>query len=242
MTAEDIVYTPLDLPPCPVVDLTKLYSWIDETYPQNELLQFTHSKILARHSHKAEYSWNTTFAKALTWRNNFQKEFPEIVQYVTEGWGFNDNDILGLILLPKRVDQLATGFWHSDADKLGLRFYIEFENLEDDKLLFKKTLTHNITDANLFRFFADDTALEKTTYQAKLLANRQPFYINNYASAHTVYNISKQRRIAVIIGTTYEKAHNASIKEKVNNLIVNSAMKFHKEAIFWHDWSDGISR
>tara|TARA_B110000503_G_C7113684_1_gene399319 strand:+ start:484 stop:1212 length:729 start_codon:yes stop_codon:yes gene_type:complete len=242
MTAEDIIYTPLDLPPCPTVNLSKLYSWIDDTYPQTDLLKFTHSKILAKHSHKAEYSWNTTFAKALTWRNNFQEEFPEIVEYVTKGWGFSDNEMLGVILLPKRVDLLAKGFWHSDADKLGLRFYIEFENLKNDKLLFKKTLTHSISDENLFRFFEEDTELEKITYEAKILNNRQPFYINNYAAAHTVYNVSDQRRVAVILGTSHEKNYNVSIKQKVNKLVVDSAMKFHKEAIFWHDWSDGISR
>ena len=242
MNAGDIVYTPLDLPPCPVVDVTKLYSWIDNTYPQNDLLKFTHGKIIAKHSHKAEYSWNTTFAKAVTWRNNFQEEFPEIVDYVTKDWGFDDSEVLGLVLLPKRVDQLAKGFWHSDADKLGLRFYIEFENLKDDKLLFKKTLTHNISDENLFRFFEDNTGLEETTYEAKVLTNRQPFYINNYAAAHTVYNVTSQPRIAVVLGTTHEKTYNSGIKQKVNKLIVDSAMKYHKEAIFWHDWSDGISR
>ena len=84
--------------------------------------------------------------------------------------------------------------------------------------------------------------LEHKIRAATLLLNRQPFYINNYAAAHTVYNTSPQFRIAAIVGTTYETNKNPAFKEKIDKLIVDSAMKFHKEAIFWHDWTDGISR
>jgi hypothetical protein len=240
MKAEDIVYTPLDLPPCPTINLDKLYGWLEETYPQEDLLKFTHKKILAKHSDNSSYPWNAKFAKALFWRNDFQKKFPEIVEYVTSGWGFNDSEIIGLILLPKRIEETAKGFWHSDADRLGLRFYIEFENLKEDKLLFKKTLSSNVADTNLFRFFEDDSKLEPTIHEAKFATNKQPFYINNYLAAHTVYNTTPQPRIAVVLGTSYETTKSAEIKQKVDNLIVNSAMKYHKEAIFWHDWKDGL--
>jgi hypothetical protein len=242
MKAEDIVYTPLDLPPCPDVGIEKMNSWIQQTYPQKDLLGLTHSRILGRSSNRPEYPWDATFAKAITWRNDFHKEFPEIVEYLSSGWGFNDNEVLGLILLPKRLTKESRGFWHSDADRLGLRFYIEFGNTQDDKLLFRKTLKHEVVESNLFRFFQDGTGLEPKMHNATLLTNRQPFYINNYAAAHTVYNTSPQYRIAAIVGTTYETAKNADLKEKINKLIVESALKFHKEAIFWHDWSDGISR
>jgi hypothetical protein len=240
MIAEDIVYTPLDLPPCPSVNLEKLQTWLQRTYPQTELLKYTHRKIIARHSDQQEYSWDTTFAKALNWRNNFHKEFPEIVEYVTSGWGFDDKDILGLILLPKRIDKTSKGFWHSDADRLGLRFYMAFEDIEADKLLFKKTLKFEIKDSNLFRYFDDESLLEKKIYEAKLVHNRQPFYINNYAAGHTVYNSTDKYRVAVILGTAYEMSKNINFKEKIDQMIVRSAMKYYKEAIFWHDWSDGL--
>lgn len=242
MKAEDVVYTPLDLPPCPNVGIEKMNSWIHRTYPQTNLLGVMHNRILGKSSNRPQYPWDATFAKAITWQSDFHKEFPEIVEYLSTSWGFKDNEVLGLILLPKRLTKESIGFWHSDADSLGLRFYIEFENTQDDKLLFKKTLKHEVKESNLFRFFQDGTGLEHKMHSASIYTNRQPFYINNYAAAHTVYNTSQQYRIAAIIGTTYETNKSASLKDKVNKLIVDSAMKFHKQAIFWHDWSDGISR
>jgi hypothetical protein len=242
MKAEDIVYTPLDLPPCPDVGIEKMNSWIKRVYPQTNLSALAHNRILGKNSNRPEYPWDAVFAKAMTWRDDFHTEFPEIVEYLASGWGFKDNEILGLILLPKRLTKESRGFWHSDADRLGLRFYIEFGNTQDDKLLFRKTLKHEVIENNLFRFFQDGTELEHKIRAATLLLNRQPFYINNYAAAHTVYNTSPQFRIAAIVGTTYETNKNPAFKEKIDKLIVDSAMKFHKEAIFWHDWTDGISR
>jgi hypothetical protein len=242
MKAEDIVYTPLDLPPCPDVGIEKMNSWINRVYPQTNLSSIAHNRILGKNSDRPEYPWDAVFAKAITWRDDFHKEFPEIIEYLDSGWGFKDTEVLGLILLPKRLTKESKGFWHSDADRLGLRFYIEFGNTQDDKLLFRKTLKHEVEETNLFRFFQDGTGLERKIHSATLVSNRQPFYINNYVAAHTVYNTSPQYRIAAIVGTTYETNKDPVIKEKIDKLIVNSAMKFHKEAIFWHDWSDGISR
>lgn len=240
MRAEDIVYTPLDLPPCPSVDMARMNQWIKETYPQKDLLKYTHKKLLAKHSDTEIYPWDATFAKAISWRNNFDKEFPEIVEYLFNSWKLKDEEILGLILLPKRIDDEAKGFWHSDADRLGLRFYIDFEDTKEDKLLFKKTKVHEIDDSKVFRFFEDNSLTENKIHQATIISGKQPFYINNFAAAHTVFNQTNKNRIAVIVGTAYEVSKSQKFKEKIDNLVVNSALKYHKEAIFWHDWSDGI--
>ncbi len=240
MNLYDIVYTPLDLPPCPRVDLNKLESWIDSVYPQTELLKQSGSRLIAGTNQKDEFPWKVVWAKALEWRNNFDKLFPEIVDYVVNDWGIPDQDILALTLLPKRVNESATGFWHSDLDKLGLRFYIDFEDIVTDKLIFKKTLNKEISDDNLFRVFKTDKETENKMHVAGIIDHRQPYFLNNYLAAHSVENLTDKRRIAVIIATSYEIGTNDQLKEKINNLVVNSALKFHDQAIFWDDWSDGI--
>ena len=74
-----------------------------------------------------------------------------------------------------------------------------------------------------------------------MLGDRQPYYLNNYLAAHNVKNTSLDRRIAVIVATSYEVNQQSKLKDRIDNLIVSSAQKYHKQAIFWHDWSDAIS-
>ncbi len=240
MNLYDIVYTPLDLPPCPKIDLGKLDSWIESVYPQTELLKQSGNKLIAGTNQKDEFPWKVVWAKALEWKNNFDKLFPEIVNYVVNDWGIPDQDILALTLLPKRISDQSKGFWHSDLDKLGLRFYIDFEDTVTDKLIFRKTLTNKIEDKNLFRVFKTSSGIENKTHTAGIIDHRQPYYLNNYLAAHSVENTTDKRRIAVIIATNYEIGANVELKKKIDNLVINSALKFHNQAIFWNDWSDGI--
>jgi hypothetical protein len=241
MKAEDVVYTPLDLPPCPPIDLVKLEAWIKYVYPQKDLLKSTGGHLIAGINEKKEFPWEVVWAKAMNWQQGFAEQFPEIVDYIVNDWGIADHEIIGLTLLPKRRSDSAVGFWHSDLDKLGLRFYISIENTEKDKLLFKKTLTDECKEENLFRVFETDRGLAPLVYTAEIINSRQPYYLNNFLSAHNVKNVSNDRRIAVIIATSYEIDSQSPLKQKIDNLIVSSAQKYHEQAIFWHDWSDAIS-
>jgi hypothetical protein len=241
MKAEDVIYTPLDLPCCPEIDLAKLTAWMNSVYPQKHLLQQTGNYLIAGINEKDAFPWEVVWAKALDWQSNFNEEFPELVNYIVNDWGIPENEIVAMTLLPKRASAISKDFWHSDLDKLGLRFYISFENREQDKLLFKKTLTSECKEENLFRTFQADAGLEHTVHTAHMLGDRQPYYLNNYLAAHNVKNTSLDRRIAVIVATSYEVNQQSKLKDRIDNLIVSSAQKYHKQAIFWHDWSDAIS-
>jgi hypothetical protein len=241
VNATDIVYTPLDLPPCPDVDIDKLEAWMESVYPQEKLINHTANSYISGENQGTAFPWNVIFAKAINWQNNFKEEFPELVKYVTDVWGIPEHELLLMVLLPKRLSDTAADYWHSDKDKLGLRFYISFENTKTDKLLFKKTLSSECKDSNLFRELNTGQGLENKVHEAVLVNNKQPYYLNNYLAAHNVDNKTKERRIAVILATAHEVDYNSKIKTKLEQLIVDSAMKYHEEAIFWHDWSDALS-
>lgn len=241
MNLQDILYTPLDLPACPKVDLARLDKWIDGVYPQTDLLNATGNKFIAGINEKDEFPWKVVWAKALDWREEFDQEFPEIKKYIIEGLGIPDKDIMAVTLLPKRISQQAKGFWHSDIDRLGLRFYIDFEDTVNDRLLFRKTLKYNADNTSLFRTFNSDQLLEKKVHLASILNSRQPYYINNYCAAHSVENVTEKRRIAVIVATSVELGIDSNLYRIMSDIIVNSALKYHKHALFWHDWNDAIT-
>ena len=147
-----------------------------------------------------------------------------------------------MVLLPKKISKNQKDYWHSDRDSMGLRFYISFEDTAQDTLLFRKTLKSECKDSNLFRELNNSSDLENKVHKANIVNNRQPYYINNYLSAHNVNNVTQERRIAVILATSSEiDKTKSTITNKIEDLIVSSAMKYYNSAIFWHDWSDAIS-
>lgn len=242
MQPTDIIYTPLDLPPCPDIDIKKLEEWMELVYPQTQLLERTGGKYISGDNDKNTFPWDVIFAKAISWQNNFKEKFPELVEYVTNSWNIPDEELLLMVLLPKKISKNQKDYWHSDRDSMGLRFYISFEDTAQDTLLFRKTLKSECKDSNLFRELNNSSDLENKVHKANIVNNRQPYYINNYLSAHNVNNVTQERRIAVILATSSEiDKTKSTITNKIEDLIVSSAMKYYNSAIFWHDWSDAIS-
>jgi hypothetical protein len=243
MNALDILYTPLDLPPCPEVDIDRLREWINRTYPQKELIDSTSGQIQAHNAKGSSYPWNFTFAKFFGWQNNFNIEFPEIANYATEIFGIADEELEGLALLPIRDNYIGTGFWHTDPDTLGLRFYIYNESYKTNKILMK-TIDPSIPVKEVHGKLFDDhdpRLINGQVHVAEVINPRQPFYLNNMKAAHAIQNTVVAERIAVLFGTIsdFNKMSNLPLTKKMNDLVVRSAYKY-KEAIFKDDWSSSI--
>jgi hypothetical protein len=245
MNAIDILYTPLDLPPCPEIDIAKLRNWIEKTYPQTNLLDLTEGVVQAHNSKGDKYPWDFTFAKLYSWQNNFDKEFPELAKYAIETFEIAEDEIIVLAILPIRDSTLGVGFWHADPDLLGLRFYVLNESYKENEILIKEAYP-NIPSEDIIgtNFTIDDPRLISKIHPAKIVHPRQPFYLNNLRSAHTIINTVISERIAVLFGTKGDDSRlgNDKLKNKFNDLIVKSAYKFHKEAIFSNNWSTSIKQ
>ena len=244
MNAIEILYTPLDLPPCPEIDIAKLRKWIKKTYPQTELLNNTAGKVQAHNSKGETYPWDFTFAKLYDWQNGFHKEFPELAKYATTTFGIQEEELIVLAILPVRDNTLGVSFWHSDPDFLGLRFYVLNENYKENEILIKEACPTALTSEILGNNFIEDDPrlINEKIYVAKNVHPRQPFYLNNSRAAHTIVNTVASERIAVLFGTKGDDSRlgDVSLHKKFNDLVVRSAYRFHKQAIFANDWSSSI--
>lgn len=236
----DVLYTPLDIPLCPKIDIKKLDNWIDKHYPQKSLLEGTKGILTAHNLLKETYPWKSTFAKLFDWKNNFNIEFPEIVKYLKDDWGLLDEEIEVLLILPAKKDLVGWGFWHSDADYMGLRFYIDFDNNIDNKIFLSQRKKDTLDTLNKNYDLNND--LLPYQIEAKLTHPRQAFYLNNVRGGHAVWNSSPSSRYAVILGTSYDspvkREMSLHLRNKFNKLIIDSAMKF-KESIFC-DFHNGV--
>ena len=237
----DVLYTPLDIPPCPKIDLGRLNEWVNRVYPQRKLLEKTSGVLTAHELLRDSYPWNSTFAKLFQWQDSFFEEFPEIVNYIRNDWQLDDTESAVLLLLPSRVSSTGFGFWHSDADSLGLRFYIDFEDTEHNKLFIRQTVKNDTGFENLNKNFDEQrNVLADLTTEAKVVHPRQAFYLNNIRGGHAVWNSLPSSRIAVILGTQYDSINRNKYKylrDRFNKLIVESAMN-HKEAIFCNNFNN----
>ena len=239
----DILYTPVDLPPCPEIDIKKLKAWLAEAYPkQKHLIDMTAGEIQAHNKLKDNYPWNFTFAKFFEWQNDFDSQFPELVEYITKVYGIADKEIGVVAVLPIRDNPSKIRFWHTDPDKFGLRFYVTNNRYKENIIVIKKGRPE-ISDADMHgkSFEENDSRLiNETVYRTTNVHPRQPFYLNNWKAAHAVEFNVEGERIAILLGTDNMLDDSPEFLERINDLIVRSALKYNKEAVLLHDWTDGI--
>lgn len=239
----DILYTPIDLPPCPEVDIKKLREWLTKAYPtQKSIIDMTAGEIQAHNKLKDNYPWNFTFAKFFDWQNGFDSEFPELVEYITQIYGIADHELGIVAVLPIRDKPSKIKFWHTDPDKFGLRFYVAHDKYKENTIVIKKGRP-GVPDSEMHgKSFneIDDRLINETVYHTRVVHPRQPFYLNNWNAAHAVELNVEGERIAILLGTNNELDDSPEFVERINNLIVKSALKYHADAVFLHDWKDSI--
>lgn len=238
MNIFDVVYTPLDTPPMPEVDVPKLINWIEENHsklkPQTKVLNDT--DLIADEKYGNSYPWKFTPIYLDTelistgWLGDFNTIFPELSNYFYTAFGLELEDLGCVVLLPTFHTHTGLGFWHQDVDKVGLRMYLEFDDFEN-KLLVRKTKTklnskldHN--DPSL------EDILQSEIIDCNILHKNQCFFLNNVNAAHNIYTaVPGKIRIAALIA---EKGSNQDIiLTKIESLVVNSAKKFSDYSIIW---------
>jgi hypothetical protein len=246
MEAIDVLYTPLDVPEPPEYDVGELRKWIDDNY---ESLS-KYKDFIGKHGGSAEsvvenYPWDLTVAyfnllgNGPGWLNGFDEKFPELSKYVFDSFGVDAEEVGCFILLPMRAEYEGYGFWHRDVDPIGFRMYLDFEGVDDDKLLMKRTkVPYSKTDVVPFVVPITDeqheTFMQKEIIECKIKSRNQCFFLNNQRSIHVTYTAKEsvgKARIASFVVGKFE--NNLKFKKSFDDMIVKSAEKFKDYAILW---------
>lgn len=228
----DILYTPVDVPDLPRFDRSALDEWCFRNYGQfindrKDGKEVTPDKI---------YPWDIVYVRdKYRWIDNFENQFPQLANYFPSAFLLKEEDIKSIVLLPIKPNYTGAKYWHSDPDEVGLRLYLENNESDTDFLLFKPTVKKFNTREGVRRAAIPpdgiSSVLQDKIYSAKLMKPTQAFYINNVRAVHTVNVESPNlKRLAVLI-ITDRNAWN--FFEPTKELIMNSAKKFTKYALWW---------
>lgn len=239
-----LLYTPLDIPKPPEFCLASLKAWLKDTYLKQKEAETSQLDAGGVNESEAvvkeQYPWDLTLAylnmfdSGPGWCNSFDKLFPELSNWMLEGFGLDAEDVGSIIMLPVRENHKGQGFWHNDPEPWGIRFYLEFEEIGANKLLMRRTKE----PYNFRRDFdlpVDIKELTKEpTMECKILHNKQGFFLNNVRAIHSTYTeIPNKTRIACFITS---KARNPTrFLDKISALALRSAKAYPEYAIWWKD-------
>jgi hypothetical protein len=225
----NILYTPLDTPPTPIIDTEKFINWCKNNGPKQSILD-RRDASLAKDTEV--YPWNIAYAKNVNvWQGNFQKEFPEVAQFFYEAFSIPDKDVRDIILLPIKQSYSGIGFWHSDPDEHGLRIYLQNEDTEDSLLIRPTILPYNSRPNIIVNDREPSLHVQDKEYSAKIIHPRQSFFLNNVRAVHTVkVNKPDSIRIAALVCGLGPLV---SMRQGLCDLINRSAKKYSDAAIYW---------
>lgn len=229
MTPFDILYTPLDIPEPPAVDLNLLVDWVRKYQDEQEILnRKDSSKVL-----KEKYPWDIIYCKVeYHWYQDFDKLFPTLAEYCDTAFGVPRERISNIVILYTKDNFVGEGFWHTDTDETGLRFYLD--NQEKGEFLhMRPTVLPYTNRASAVDAIQQDveTALQKKHFSAKLLKPNQGFFINNVRSIHSAYT-STPGLVRISFSVTVD-TDMIDMPKSLSNLIVQSAEKYKEHALFW---------
>ena len=235
MTINDICYTPLDVSNAPDYSIDDVKTWITEnTETLQQCVDDLCKRGLSGQKDVDKYPWRLVFAywnEYGGWLNNFDKKFPELSRYMHEAFNLKEDELESILLLPMNNDITGYGFWHNHGDKAGYRMYL---NNDVGSLFLRKT--KKPYDSNHWVKIKEcdetwnDSELERTEHECKLLSSNQCFYLNNFRSAHATYVEEQPKdlpRIAVII--------NPKEVPTDDSLVINSAKKYKDYAIMYYE-------
>ena len=236
----NILYTPLDCPPQPEIDLNKFNAWIkfywEETANRREHLKKI-GKVGEDKVHNFPWKLTSAYNSKEGWGGDFDKKFPELAEYFTKAFDLELTNIMNIILLPVKDDHEGLGFWHQDHDEYALRMYIDFGDPEG-KLFIKKTkLPYDNQPAISPRYFPTgecpniEDFLDTEMFNCDIVDTKQCFFLNNVRSAHATWTSKLGvSRIAVIV------YHDGSEKvlDRIEKLVLRSIKKYKKHVITWN--------
>lgn len=239
MNLIDILYTPLDLPEPPKLNIEEFLNWIDvhreEQAPMRDWL--ANMYVADENNTKVVWPWNMGLAylnwdgTGPGWLSNFNKSFPELSKYFHEIFDMPEEDLGTIVLLPVRKKHLGYGMMHQDHDTFGLRVYLEFEHIGQNKLFLQKTRVPYQTKPNI-PYPIDSQWLQDDVIECKTLQPRGCWYINNARAVHCTYTeVEDSTRIAVIVSGNPQTDNR--IISRMKNKIIESAEKYKDYAVFW---------
>ena len=229
----NILYTPLDCPPRPDVPLDALKEWLRASVGNNQYKDFLSTIGNIADRKVLNYPWDATVAyfnmtgNGPHWINNFDKEFPELAKYMYEAFGLPLKNLGLIVILPTKEEHTGHGFWHTDPDWYGMRLYLQFDNLEKNRLFLKKTKEPRTKRAGWTH--AD---LQDEIHECKITSSKQCFYLNNVRAVHATYTGAPgSNRIAALI--IPKSGHEEKVIPLISDLVVRSAEKFKDVAILY---------
>lgn len=227
MTPLDILYTPLDISEPPTVDCTQLVDWICKYQD----LQKIENRQDGRDKLKEKYPWNIIYAKNNhAWYKDFDKTFPELAEYCYQAFGLDDDQVHSIVILHTKDEFVGQGFWHTDGDEWGLRFYLDTQETGEFLHLRPTKLPYDVRSE---KFILTDTVakLQDVVYSARLLKPTQGFFINNVRALHAAYTTTPgAMRIAFHV---IPPLPIVQMYDHIKQLIVQSAEKYSDHAILW---------
>lgn len=241
MDVLDILYTPLDTPAMPEFDRAQLKDWLKRTYQ----VQTSQTRsILDDRINSTErivgdrYPWDLTIGfsnmegQGPGWVNGFDKEFPELADWLFKAFGVEYQDVGSVLFFPMRAEHTGYGFWHNDPDSVGMRVYLEFEETDSNKL-FMRRFKEKFDERTVFPRPLDIAAhCEPELLEAKLLHPHQCFYLNNVRAVHAPYTeVAGKMRVACFV--TANRVRAKEFVEKVVPLVMRSAAKYKDHALYW---------
>ena len=226
----DILYTPVDVKPVPQFDRSKLNNWCKKNQFQALSNRIDGSKITVENI----YPWNIVYARRnANWLEDFDKEFPELAEYFYSAFSLKESELTAAVLLPIKSDYVGSTYWHADPDEIGLRLYLENDEIDRDFLLIKPTKEKYQSREELGKIPENgiSSKIQDITYSAKILKSHNGFYLNNVRAIHTV-NVDRPNsiRLAVLIIT---ELNADKISSSVKDLIIQSAEKYSNLSIQW---------
>jgi hypothetical protein len=219
----DILYTPLDTSEPPDINHAAFMAWAESTKLQ---------RADKDGSHRPGYPWKIAYGRIdCDWKFDFNNLFPEITSYVLDTFQLLERQVDTICFLPVRNDFIGTGFWHTDRDHLGLRFYLENDTPENAMLM--RPLTEPFNTRQDFQYPDDGIApfIQPIEYELSMPKLRQTFFINTARSVHAV-KVTKLNSVRIATLVTVKGANLLRMPKYIRNLIVDSAAK-HPEALLW---------
>lgn len=225
----DILYTPLDVPVMPTVDMPRLREWMKVSAAEQTVSGRLDGKEI---TDPDVYPWDGVYCNiSYQWYNNFDTLFPELTEYFKTVFSVPAKHIYNIYLLPLKEDRIGTHYWHADPDQNGLRLYLENDEVEDFLYVkaTKKPYTSKLDSPTInLKWTIDD--IQQPTHSARLLRSTQAFYLNNFRAVHAVNSHKlKSQRIAVVFALD---SHYSAFPELMD-LITRSAVTYKDHAILW---------
>ena len=239
MNLLDILYTPLDLPEPPPVDNEKLLNWVEESRPSQESFRnfLRDSYIADDNSTKFVWPWNMGLiylnwdGNGPGWISEFDVAFPDLSNYFHSVFDIPLEELGTIVILPVKKKHVGQGVMHMDHDDFGLRVYLEFENIGQNKLLLQRTRIPYTTRPSI-PYPIDPKLLQKEIIECKTLKPRGCWYINNARAVHGTWTeVEDSTRIAVIISGNPSSSKN--ITARLQDKIIQSAEKYKDHAVLW---------